>query len=179
MLPESPDAVAPQPRSLTDVLLSQVVEMIDSWPPDRCAVGVTDADQTLAVRGRTDWRFDLASVTKVLSTMAVLLATEEGIVTLEEPAGPPGSTLRHLLAHTSGHSLTQAAPIAPPGRRRIYSNVGIELAAGLVEHRAGMSLEQYLSEGVLGPLAMVGTRVVRIAGVRRAQLGRRSPGPRP
>ncbi len=141
-------------------MLADVLEMIDSWPPQRCAVGVTDAQRTVAVRGRSDWRFDLASVTKLLTTMAVLLASEEGIVTLDEPAGPPGSTVRHLLAHTSGHALTSAAPIAPPGRRRIYSNVGIELAAALVEQRAGMPFAEYLAQGVLGPLAMTGTRLL-------------------
>ncbi len=141
-------------------MLADVLEMVDSWPAKRCAVGVTDDERTVAVRGRSDWRFDLASVTKLLTTMAVLLATEEGIVSLDEPAGPPGSTVRHLLAHTSGYSLTSAEPIAPPARRRIYSNVGIERAAALVEQRAGIPFAEYLSQGVLDPLAMTGTRLL-------------------
>ena len=50
-------------------------------------------------RGR---EFPWASVTKLLTGLAVLVALEEGTVDLDEPAGPPGSTLRHLLAHASG-----------------------------------------------------------------------------
>ena len=41
-------------------------------------------------------------MTKLATAVAVLVAAEEGIVDLDEPAGPPGSTVRHLLAHASG-----------------------------------------------------------------------------
>ena len=50
-----------------------------------------------------------ASVTKLLTGLAALVAVEEGIVDLDEPAGPPGSTLRHLLSHASGLPLNDAA----------------------------------------------------------------------
>ena len=56
----------------------------------------------------------------------MLVALEEGTVDLDEPAGPPGATLRHLLSHASGLPLDGEEPLAEPGRRRIYSNTGIE-----------------------------------------------------
>ena len=46
--------------------------------------------------------------------------------------------------------------MAPPGRRRIYSNSGIELAAEHLEARSGMHFGDYLRAGVLGPLGMSG-----------------------
>jgi CubicO group peptidase (beta-lactamase class C family) len=73
----------------------------------------------------------------------MLVAAEEGIVDLDEAAGPPGSTFRHLLAHASGLPFEEGAPIAPPGRRRIYSNYGFEQAAALVEQRAEMAFTDY------------------------------------
>ena len=47
-------------------------------------------------------RFALASVTKPLVARAAQIAIEEGVVELDTAAGPPGSTVRHLLAHASG-----------------------------------------------------------------------------
>jgi CubicO group peptidase (beta-lactamase class C family) len=87
--------------------------------------------------------FAFASVTKLATAVAVLVAAEEGLVDLDEPAGPPGATLRHLLAHASGLPFDVGPPLSPPGRRRVYSNYGFEVAAGLVAERAEMSFGDY------------------------------------
>jgi CubicO group peptidase (beta-lactamase class C family) len=97
-----------------------------------------------------------ASVTKLLTGLAVLVAVEEGTVDLDEPAGPEGSTLRHLLAHASGLPPEGGPPLLPPDRRRIYSNYGIELAAALVAGRAQMEFGEYLHAAVLAPLGLAG-----------------------
>src|SRR5690349_7168613 len=76
---------------------------IENWPVPTAAAAVVRADGTLAgSHGPTGQRFPLASVTKPLAAYAVLVAYEEGAIDLDEPAGPEGSTVRHLLAHTSG-----------------------------------------------------------------------------
>ena len=119
------------------------LRQIDGWPSENAAVGVTGAaDET---HGDTRLRFPWASVTKLATAVAVLVAAEEGLVDLDEPAGPPGSTLRHLLAHTSGLPFDRGAPIARPGSRRVYSNYGFEVAAALVEERAEMSFTEYFA----------------------------------
>src|SRR2546425_457645 len=82
-----------------------------------------------AVRAPRERVFPWASVTKLATALAVLVAAEEGVVDLDDAAGPPGSTIRHLLAHASGLPLDGGAPIAEPGRRRIYSNAGFEALA--------------------------------------------------
>ncbi len=106
--------------------------------------------------GDLDHMFPWASVTKLLTGLTLLVALEEGTVDLDEPAGPPGATLRHLLAHASGLPVDGSEPIAEPGRRRIYSNTGIELAAGLLGARAEMSFADYFAHAVVEPLGLRG-----------------------
>ena len=121
---------------------------------ENAAVGVVSAEGVLARRGAEDRVFPWASVTKLVTAGAVLVAAEEGIVELDEPAGPPGATLRHLLSHASGLPLDGERPLTGPGTRRIYSNTGIELAAALVSERAEMPFEEYLAAAVLEPVGM-------------------------
>ena len=47
-------------------------------------------------------------------------------------------------------------PITEPGRRRVYSNTGIERAAQLLEQRAEMPFTDYLAGAVARPLALRG-----------------------
>lgn len=134
------------------------LDLVATWPVDHAAAGICSPGQPPAFVGDPDRRFALASVTKLLTTVAVLVAVEEGSVALDEPAGNvDGATLRHLLAHTSGLPFEGDEPISRPGRRRIYSNVGLERAATHVSMAASMPFERYLREAVLEPLSMDGT----------------------
>jgi CubicO group peptidase (beta-lactamase class C family) len=134
----------------------RALEQVAAWPARTAAVAATTADRELGSVGPRDLSFRWASVTKLLTTLAILVALEEGTVDLDEAAGPEGSTLRHLLAHASGLGPEAGPPLAPPGRRRIYSNAGTETAAALVEERAGMPFADYLGAAVLGPLRLRG-----------------------
>jgi CubicO group peptidase (beta-lactamase class C family) len=129
----------------------RALRQVDGWPCDNVAVAVAGGVE--AAHGDLDRVFPWASVTKVASAVAVLVACEEGIVDLDEPAGPPGSTLRHLLAHASGLPFEGTAPISRPGRHRIYSNAGFEVAAGLVAERAEMPFAAYFEQVWGFPLA--------------------------
>jgi len=132
------------------------LRVIDSWGARTAAAGVVRADTELGVHGPRETVLRWASVTKLLTGVAALVAVEEGTVDLDEPAGPDGSTLRHLLAHASGLPPEEGPPLMPPERRRVYSNYGIELAAALVAERAGMPFEEYLRGAVLEPLGLGG-----------------------
>lgn len=114
----------------------------------------------VAVRGDGALVSPWASVTKLATALATLVAVEEEAVDLDEPAGPPGATVRHLLAHASGLAFDDDQVLAPPGRRRIYSNTGFEVLAAHVAARVGFGFDRYLAEAVLSPLGMVGTRLV-------------------
>lgn len=121
----------------------EALRQVDGWPCEHVAVAVTGAVD--ATHGDVGRRFPWASVSKLATAVAMLVAAEEGIVDLDEPAGPTGATFRHLLAHASGLPFEQGAPIAQPGARRIYSNYGFEVAAALVEERAGMPFPEYFA----------------------------------
>jgi CubicO group peptidase (beta-lactamase class C family) len=137
----------------------QALSLADAWPAENVAAAVVAPDGVLAQRGDDGRSFRWASVTKPVTALAALVAAEEGSVDLDQPAGPPGSTLRHLLAHASGLPFEGETPIGPPGKRRIYSNTGIEEAARVLEHAAGMPFADYLTQAVLEPLGMRSTRL--------------------
>ncbi len=132
----------------------EALRQVDGWPAANAAVAVTRADGEVAACGDRARVFHCASVTKLFTAYACLVAAEEGTIDLDERAGPPGSTMRHLLAHASGLPFHDGAPIGRPGARRVYSNPGIELAAGTLAERAGMPFDVYLREAVLDPLAL-------------------------
>jgi CubicO group peptidase (beta-lactamase class C family) len=136
------------------------LRIVDRWPAETVAVAVVRDDGSLVgAHGPVDRPFRLASVTKLLSAYATLTAVEEGAVDLDLPAGPPGATVRHLLAHASGLALDQPKAIAQPGTRRIYSNAGFEQLAATVEGGVDMPFAQYLAEAVFEPLEMRATEL--------------------
>jgi CubicO group peptidase (beta-lactamase class C family) len=128
---------------------------VQHWPVDTVAVAVVDASGAVAGNhGPQDRPFRLASVTKLLSAYAVLLAVQEGAVELDQPAGPPGATVHHLLAHASGLAFNTPRVSAAPGVKRIYSNAGFVALAEAVACSSGIAFADYLTEGVLQPLGM-------------------------
>lgn len=132
----------------------EALRQIDTWGADHAAAAVVRPEGTLARHGDAAYVFRWASITKPAAALAVLVAVEEGVVDLDEPAGPEGATLRHLLAHASGLPFHDGPPIAPVGRRRIYSNQGFDLLSAHVEAAAEMPFAEYLAEAVLRPLGM-------------------------
>jgi CubicO group peptidase (beta-lactamase class C family) len=127
---------------------------IDDWPAPTASAGVARSGEVIAVRGPPDHVFRWASVTKLLTAYAALLAAEEGVIDLDEAAGPEGSTVRHLLAHASGLPFHVGGPTSAVGRRRMYSNVGYDTLAKHISARAEMPFAEYLAAGVLRPLGM-------------------------
>jgi CubicO group peptidase (beta-lactamase class C family) len=132
----------------------EALRQVDAWPALSVSVGVVRGGEVVATRGRRDLVLRWASVTKLVTALAALVAAEEGVIDLDEPAGPPGSTVRHLLAHASGLPFEPGGPTARPGQRRVYSNVGFEQLAEHVANRAEMPFDEYLSSGVLRPLEL-------------------------
>ncbi len=134
----------------------EALRAVEGWGAGTAAAGAARASGVVATHGPREQALPWASVTKLLTGLAVLVAVEEGTVDLDEPAGPPGSTLRHLLAHASGLPPDGTDPIALPGRRRIYSNSGIEQAAALLADHAAMPFEHYFVHAVVAPLGLRG-----------------------
>ncbi|MFO7164175.1 MAG: serine hydrolase domain-containing protein [Mycolicibacterium hassiacum] len=133
------------------------LDVIADWPVTNAAAAVIGPSGVLAEYGDARRRFALASVTKPLAARAALIAVEEGAVELDTPAGPPGATVRHLLAHTAGYSMQEATTVARPGRRRVYSNYGFAVLAQTIEQATGIEFTRYLTEAVFDPLGMADT----------------------
>ena len=130
------------------------LRQVDDWSAAHAAAAVIGPEGVRAAWGPRGHELSWASVTKPAVALATLVAAEEGVVDLDEPAGPPGSTVRHLLAHASGLPFEGDVPIAEPGRRRIYSNAGFVQLAAHVEAAAEMPFREYLHAALLEPLGM-------------------------
>jgi CubicO group peptidase (beta-lactamase class C family) len=140
--------------------LERALAAVRDWPVPTAAAAVIGQSGILAVEGPADHGFWLASVTKPLAALAMLVAVEEDALTLDTPADEdvlPGATLRHLLAHASGLAYDDYRRAFPPAVRRVYSNVGIERAAALVERATDLPFSQYLDEAVIRSLGLSAT----------------------
>jgi CubicO group peptidase (beta-lactamase class C family) len=133
-------------------------EELADWPVGSAVAAVIGPAGILSIHDDGE-RYRWASVTKLLTALVVLDAAWRGEVDLDEPAGPPGSTVRHLLAHASGLAFDDDRTPADPGQRRIYSNRGYELVADHVEQRLSVPFAALLAERILDRLGMVGTRL--------------------
>ena len=129
----------------------EALRQIDDWGAEHAAAAVAMADGRWTWHGPERRSFEWASVTKFATALVTLVAVEEELLGLDDPAGPPVSTVRHLLAHASGLPPEAGEPIAQPAARRIYSNYGFEVLADRVEAAAEMPFARYF-EGVLNPL---------------------------
>lgn len=129
------------------------------WPVDTAAGAVVTSAGAVETHGDGSWRTRLASVTKPLAAWACLVAVEEGTLDLDAPAGPEGSTVRHLLAHASGLPFEGSEPVARPGRRRVYSNAGFDLLGETLAGEAGMMTAEYVGAAVFEPLGLGATEL--------------------
>ncbi|OBI46275.1 serine hydrolase [Mycobacterium kyorinense] len=148
------------------------LDALDDWPVPTAVAAVVDRSGTVATHGDPARQFELASVTKPLVARAVQIAVEEGVVDLDTAAGPPGVTVRHLLAHASGLAMHSDQTLAKPGSRRMYSNQGFTVLAETVQQASGIEFGRYLTEAVFEPLGMTTTALV--GGAQAAGFGVRS-----
>lgn len=140
--------------------LDGTLAAIDAWGAEHAAAFVVGPTGTLAGRGDPTHGFPWASVTKLATAWTVLIAADRGLLDLDEPAGPAGATVRHLLAHASGLPFEGETTLAAPGTRRIYSNPGFDALGALVGERAGLPFAAVVETWVLVPLGMDETRLL-------------------
>ena len=130
-------------------------ELIAAWPVDNVAAAVIDRCGEIHFYGDESREFRLASVSKVITAWAVLVACEEGTLSLSDAIGQDDCTVRHLLAHAGGYAFEGDSPIGKPGARRVYSNTGYELLATHLAERSEMPFWEYVDEAVFAPLGIV------------------------
>lgn len=160
-------------------------------------LGVTDRDGTLAVRTygfaelasqqpvTPETLFEIGSIGKTFTAIAVLQLRDEGRIDLEAPvarylpwfevprvAGQQPITVAHLLSHTAGivtgidgtpeaafqvWSLRDLVPGSPPGARFHYSNVGYKALGLVLEALEGRPYRDVIRTRILDPLGMSST----------------------
>ncbi|MGA9872187.1 MAG: serine hydrolase domain-containing protein [Rhodococcus sp. (in: high G+C Gram-positive bacteria)] len=140
------------------------LDLIAGWPVDNASATVVSRAAVVDRYGDLDRVYELASVTKLVVAYAALIAVEEEAIALDQPAGPEGSTVRHLLAHTSGLAFGEQKAQAEPGTRRIYSSAGFEVLADLIADESGIPFPTYLDEAVFAPLGMSSSVLTGSAG---------------
>ncbi len=106
---------------------------IDDWPGGPRAVALVVDGEVVMDRGDVWVPLPWASVTKLATALAVLIAVDSGVVSLD--------VVRPLLAHFSARR-----------QRRVYDNAGYEQAAALVP-----SFPSFLASRVLEPLGLTST----------------------
>jgi CubicO group peptidase (beta-lactamase class C family) len=153
------------------------------------ALRYTDVDTELPadqqVPMRRDTIFDLASVTKTFTTIAVLQQVEAGRIDLDEPVatylpdfaqhGKDDVTIRHLLTHTGGlpawlplysayptveerlAAVLAVEPDAEPGEAYVYSDLSLITLGLVVEEVSGRALDEVIAHGITRPLRMTDT----------------------
>lgn len=130
-----------------------------------------------------DTIFDLASLTKPIATaLAILLLIEDGKLKVDDPIArhlpafrrkeTEDITIAQLLTHTGGFiadnplkdyldgkeqawkNLYALKPIAAPGSKFTYSDVGYILLGAIVEKTSGMPLDAFAKKRIFDPLGM-------------------------
>lgn len=138
--------------------------------------GIADAATLEPVGAETV--FEAASLSKPVTAYGVLLLAQEGILDLDRPLdsylpapylpSEPGAaaiTARMALGHTTGFPnwRPRGEPLAlrrEPGTRFGYSGEGYVYLQKVVEHLTGQTLDRFLDEQVLEPLAMADSAFV-------------------
>nr|WP_199700792.1 serine hydrolase domain-containing protein [Jiangella rhizosphaerae] len=133
----------------------------------------------------TDTIYDLASVSKLFTTIVVLQQVEAGRVDLDAPVaqylpafaanGKEAITVRQLLTHTSGlvawlplwrdwptpeariAAVLNTTPASPPGTTYVYSDLNMITAGLIAEAVTGEPLDELVADGITGPLGMADT----------------------
>lgn len=132
-----------------------------------------------------DTVYDMASVSKLFTSIVLMQQVEAGRVDLDEPVatyvpefaanGKDGVTVRQLLTHTSGlpawlplysaypdpasrfRAALTAEPISAPEEQYLYSDIGMISIGVVAERVSGRSLDDLVAEGITEPLGMVDT----------------------
>jgi CubicO group peptidase (beta-lactamase class C family) len=147
-------------------------DLLPTWPVENVSAVVIDRSGEARFFGDETREYRLASVTKLITAWAILVGCEEGTVSLDDvvshgdpvthsdvtstPKAPIHPTLRHLLAHAGGYPFEGDAPVARVGDRRIYSNIGYEIAARHLANAAAMPFWDYVEQAVFEPLGISG-----------------------
>ena len=129
-------------------------DLVHEWPASNTSICVIDRRGVAHTFGDTTRTSRIASISKLITAWATLIAIEDSSTSLDAKVGQQDCTLAHLLSHAGGYSFDGTVPIVTPGRKRIYSNTGYELIANHVEQVSEIGFADFLREAIFEPLGM-------------------------
>jgi CubicO group peptidase (beta-lactamase class C family) len=135
-------------------------DLVDGWPVGTSAMVLRLREGVVEVigeAGELDERRPWASVSKLAVSLAFGVEHDWGLHDFTESVGPRGATIANLLSHSGGLGLEAGDPVSPVGTRRVYSNVGVDLAVAAVVGDSDAA--SWLSRRVFEPLGMATTRL--------------------
>ncbi|MFS0752764.1 serine hydrolase domain-containing protein [Oceanobacillus sp. 1P07AA] len=136
------------------------------------------------VEMQEDTIFDMASISKLFTAVAVMTLWDEGMFDLDDPValyipefasnGKEDVTIKQLLTHTSGFRASTTVPVheiegdredrldfvlnetleVPPGTRYLYSDVDFITLGVLIERLSGQRQDEYVAANITEPLQM-------------------------
>lgn len=137
------------------------------------------------IQMKADTIFDVASISKLFTTTAVMMLYEQGEFELDDPVakhipefavnGKSDVTIRQLLTHTSGFTSGIPIHLQPgdredriqmvlthellnePGTAYLYSDLNMITLGALIEKWSGMRQDQFVSRYITEPLGMEDT----------------------
>lgn len=146
--------------------------------------GYADVERQLAVKPET--LFEIGSISKSFTCMALLQLQDEGKIDIHAPVTTylpwfsvqspyTPMSIHHLMSHTAGissgvdpaptsrysvHLLRDTRPAYAPGEHFHYSNVAFQALGYLLEEIEGKSYAEIIRERILAPLDMDATEPV-------------------
>lgn len=126
------------------------------------------SDPAAGIPLKNDSSYNLASLNKIFTAVAVLQLVEREKLRLDSPLvdllpdsdkseGARQIQIRHLLSHTSGAMSSLETLAFPPGTDYAYSNYGFGLLGQVIEAVSHTSYDDYLRLHILGPVGMART----------------------
>ena len=139
-------------------------------------------EMEIPLKMKTDTIFDIASISKLFTTTAVMMLYEQGIFQLDDPValhlpefalnGKEEITIRQLLTHTSGfaagmplymqegtresriQSVLKHGLLNEPGTTYLYSDLNMITLGALVEKWSGLRQDEFVKKAITEPLGM-------------------------
>jgi CubicO group peptidase (beta-lactamase class C family) len=165
----------------------KIVERSASGYAMRYSAPKTDLPADQWIPARTDTIYDLASLSKLFTSLVAVQQLEAGKIQLDTPVahylpefavnGKDAITIRQLLTHTSGlapdpepalwqgypdipsrvKAILDTTPVNPAGTTYTYSDLNMLTMQLVLEKVTGRSLDTLVHEGITGPLRMTDT----------------------
>ncbi len=193
-------AATPESQGVSTTAVRRLAAEVEEYVKDGTIVGgelliiknrKTILHEVYGERDRDDKRamergtiFNIRSMTKPLTGVAVQMLVDEGKLRLDDPVAKhllgfnndksKAITVEHLLQHRSGLPLTiltfrldaypdlqaqakaigEKGPQSKPGEKFWYSDAGSDAAAAIVERIGGTTIDRFVAERILQPLEM-------------------------